>query len=80
MKSLRSHDFKAMSDMTRCLACRMKFMSDDDRSNVYNDDGCIGAIHDYCYPYLGGPPERAPITRPADVSKDRKLVLVGVAD
>lgn len=78
------HDYKAVGDMTRCLACRYKFSPDDIRSNVYNDTACIGAIHEDCYPFLGGPPERAPNkyapSSPTNVSRNRTPGVVGVAD
>lgn len=46
IRSLIRHDYKALRDMTRCVSCDAKFLSDDQRSNVYDDSGCIGAIHD----------------------------------
>lgn len=85
-----NHDYKARGDMVRCLACRLVFGSDDIRSNVYNDNGCIGAIHDYCYLFLGGPAESAPIrasggnhgfkTRSTDDGTNRQPSVVGVTD
>lgn len=40
---------KATIDVTRCILCGRKFVSDDTRSNVYKDARIIGAIHEGCY-------------------------------
>lgn len=44
---------KALLDITRCILCGRKFISDDVRSNVYKDSTIIGAIHEGCYSDLG---------------------------
>lgn len=43
------HDYKAVRDVTRCLVCMARFMSEDVRHNVYKDDTFLGVIHPECY-------------------------------
>lgn len=47
------HDYKAVRDVTHCLVCDRRFVSDDVRSNVYKDDKFMGVIHDTCYELYG---------------------------
>jgi hypothetical protein len=77
-RNLVAHDYKALSDMTRCLACRRLFSPDDIRSNVYNDAGCIGAIHEACYPFVGASKyAKRYKTSSAHARQNGKHVLVG---
>lgn len=53
MNTLNKNDYKAIADITRCIVCKQRFVSDDIRQNVYKDDRLVGVIHESCYDLYG---------------------------
>lgn len=45
---------RASTDCTRCIVCKRRIGSDEDKDYVYREDTLIGAIHSACYDNWNG--------------------------
>lgn len=54
LSTLPLNTARAVRDMTRCIACHQRFLSDEPRNNIYIENTLtpMGAIHDECYDAL----------------------------